>query len=457
MGSEAVLSEAEELKIKKKLREVLAVDRHVLLQKFPFIGNLSMSFELVPVRDVRVPTACTNGSSIYFDCDFYSSLSQSERVFVFAHEVFHCMLLHFSRRQSRNPDLFNIATDMEVNHLLKSNFDSNGLMSCPREALFPPTKLEGKSAEVIYDYLKKNAGEDGDSGSDGDGKSQANGRSQPTSGNSKSSSAQGQSKIKGQFDTHVYNTDINEDGCDEGISDRWGKKGLDKDFNPGVDKNAVAKVRKSVVAAAQQYERTKGSLPAGLENVIKSIKKPLLSWKELLAEFVTKCYGGDMTYLPPNRRHVYNDMYFQSRRSDRMSVAVCIDTSGSCIQDLAQFFGELKGLVESFGSYEVNLYMADADIASHEVYDDGNPLELDVGKGISWKGGGGTSFIPFFKALDNDSEHETKCAIYLTDGFGDAPTTPPPYPVLWVITNGGTTDFCSWGEKIPLKEQGYDY
>lgn len=450
------VNDAEVEKIKKSLREMLAVDRYKLLMKFPFIGNLAMHFELIPVRDVRCSTACTDGKSIYVDCDFYSSLTESDRLFVFAHEVFHNMLMHFDRRQNRNVDVFNVATDMEVNNLLSENIGNDMLMSCPNNVLFPPSHLKGKSAEVIYDYLVKKNKLNRQNG-DGDGDDSSGGNSTKDTGKSSQSKS---SSVNGQFDKHKYSNDPDDTPAEnqgKSVSDKWGKVGLDKDFSPNVSTDASERMREAIVSAMQQHERTKGSLPSGLESLLSSLKKPQLSWRELLCNFITKCYSGEMTYLPPNRRHVYNDMYFQSRRSDKISVAVCVDTSGSCIQDLPQFFGELKGLVETFGSYEINLYMADAEIASHEVYDECNPLDIDCANDIKWMGGGGTSFEPFFRALEEDSEHETKCAIYLTDGFGDAPKDPPPYPTLWIITNDGSTDFCTWGEKIRLKDSSFGY
>ena len=46
--------------------------------------------------------------------------------------------------------------------------------------------------------------------------------------------------------------------------------------------------------------------------------------------------------------------------------------------------------------------------------------------------------------------------IYLTDGYGDAPEQKPDYPVLWVLTSDGSTDFCKWGTKIRFKNDGRD-
>ena len=91
--------EAEKLKV--KAGELIAQDRQKLLMKMPFIGGLLMRLDIVPVYDERLATAATDGDRIYFDIVFYSVLDKEERLFVLAHEAWHCALIHFMRRQKR--------------------------------------------------------------------------------------------------------------------------------------------------------------------------------------------------------------------------------------------------------------------------------------------------------------------------------------------------------------------
>ena len=87
---------------KAKVAELLAQDRQKLLMKLPFTGSLVMRLDLVPVSDARLPTAATDGDRVFVDIDFYAKLSGAERLFVLAHEVWHCALLHFLRRGDRD-------------------------------------------------------------------------------------------------------------------------------------------------------------------------------------------------------------------------------------------------------------------------------------------------------------------------------------------------------------------
>lgn len=456
--------------IKKDIAESLSRDRHFLICAFPFTGSIAMRFNLVPVRDKRLRTAATDGTNVFFDCDFYLKLNKDERIFVLAHEIWHCVMLHLARKQTRNQQLFNIAADMEVNHLLSTTESVNkAKLIAPQDVLFPPTKLEGKSAEVIYDYLLKqlknkakkdkcssDSSDSADSSSTNQNNDQPNQSSDSTNGNSNNNNKNKSKGLSGQFDKHTYVNDTDEDDEEYEINDQWGEVGYDDDYRPEVREDIAERMREAAVAAAQQYEREHGTLPAGVKNLLNKIGKPEISWQEVLAQFVSSCYNGKRRWLPPNRRHVYNDMYFQSRRNETINVIVAIDTSGSCIRDLPKFFGELNGLVNSFGSYTLHVIQCDAAVAKYDVYDDNNPFDISESDNIEWAGGGGTSFTPVFKFVEKEGIH-ADCLIYLTDGYGDVQNTAPLYPVLWLLTKDGSADFCNWGRKIRFKKAGYDY
>ena len=512
------ITEDELRELKKKSVEILSGARRALLLKYPFIGSLLMRMDLVPVRDMRVRTACTDGEKVYFDIDFLSRLSTEEQIFVLGHELYHGVLLHLTRLQARDPELFNIATDKEVNALLKQD----GLTP-PCHLLFPEGDEVGKNAEEIYEILlkkmkkqakqkqqqsssgtgsqgQKQKGASGSSqgnedGDDGDGGNQ----SQSSHGKKKSNSSGGQDgeedtdsqntsgnkdgQLSGQFDRHQYRgmEDSAKDGQNSGqqqgqngdgngqngggapVRDKWGDVGFDKDYKPSIAKDFSDKMREAVIATAQQIERQQGNLPAHIAQIVKGLMKPEIKWQELLAQFVTKCFGTDRKWLPPNRRHVYKKMYLPSRQSEKIKGTVIFDTSGSCQGDLKKFLSELVGLINSFGDYELNIIMADCEVDNYEKFDTNeNPIEVGDENNFSWVfgGGGGTSFKPAFDYI-LDNQIDTDFIIYMTDGFGDCyDVAPIDVPTLWIITKGGTTDFCNWGEKIPFEsdyDQSYDW
>ena len=489
------LTDDELQELKKRALDALSHSRHILLSKYPFIGSIALRMDLVPVRDIRVRTACTDGSSVYFDIAFLSSLSPDERIFVLAHEIWHAVLLHLTRRGTRNMELFNIATDKEVNYLLKSD----GLTP-PPNLCFPEDNEVGKCAEEIYEMMlkkmKKNKqnkqqNSSNQSGSSNSSSSQNRGNSQKNSQSNSDNSGNSDGKLSGQFDKHIYDDDTsssdnsnsknnrsskpgnqpnkNGDGDDDGentadgsessgckITDKYGEVGFDSDFTPQVPKNFADRMRETVIAEAQRIEKMKGNIPSHIKELVKKMTSAEIKWQEVLAQFVTRSYNsGKRTWIPPNRRHIHNDVYLQSRQGDKIRLACVIDTSGSTCGDRTKFLSELNGLVKSFGVYDLHMICCDADVQSYKLFtqDDNADFEVD---GFEFAGGGGTVMTP---ALDYilDNQLEVDAIILLTDGYIDTiPKNPTGLPTLWIITKNGTEDFCDWGQKIRLKQDDND-
>ena len=390
-------------------------DRMKLLGRQPFIGTVLMHLELVPLTDaVFCPTAMTDGRAVYMNCRFYAGLDAEERLFVLAHETWHCVMLHFARLRGRDPKRFNIAADLEIHFVLRKE-----KMKEPFVLPHDPA-WDGLSAEEIYERLP-------DSGSGG------------SRGGGKCSKGISGSPDGGGFDRHVYRGD---------------KIGEGKKI-PGaaeIDEKTVEELRRIVIQAAQIAERRQGHLPGHIAGLIEKLRKPELNWKELLKQFVTSCYGGCRRWLPPARRYVGMGLYLQSRRGERLEAVLALDTSGSTTGDLPRFFAELSGLLRSFGNYELTVIQCDCKVQHVEKFSDDRPLPRDY----RWEsfGHGGTSFVPAFEYISRHGMRP-QVFIYLTDGGGDAPETPPAFPVLWVLTADGGRP-AAWGRSIRLKAEPDD-
>ena len=425
--SAMALSEKELAKLKKQTMAVMCQDRQKLLVRFPFTGGFLMRLEFVPVRDCRLRTAATDGERIFMDIAFCTTLSNDERLFVMAHEVWHCVLMHMLRCQTRDPSAFNVATDMEVNRMLKKE----GLKP-PSKCLMPKAEWDELSAEEIYEHIRKRPKQGmqeqdvrGVDMQDGDG-----------IGSDK------------QFDKHIYSSTSSGEDDTIVVTDQWDEVGFDKDYAPLITKELADKIRERIVAVAQQIERTRGTIPEHLANIVRAALRPQIRWQEVLAQFVTSCYGGSRRWLPPNRRHISQGLYLQSSRKERLQAAVAIDTSGSTTADLPQFFSELTSLLNTFGDYELTVMQCDCEIQNVEKFDAYNPFHSP-----DWKayGHGGTDFRPPFVYVAEHPEIEPSCLIYITDGCGPAPENPPPYPVLWILTGDGEKT-APWGWDLRLRQ-----
>jgi len=424
------LTPSEVASLKDKAGELIAQDRQKLLMKMPFVGGLLMRLDVVPVYDERLATAATDGDRIYFDIVFYSRLDRDERLFVLAHETWHCALLHFMRRQSRDPKVFNMAADLEI-HFVLTDEKLKAPFVLPHDR-----NWKGLSAEEIYerypDFLKRGGSTEGQE--------------------SEHIKRGGGMAGSDSFDSHpMRGGDVNSDGDGDGSAALSGREGIghDPDYNPVVRPGAEERCRERLTAAVQQYERTCGTLPGAFAGIVKAILKPEINWREMLAQFVTSCYGGSRRWLPPARRHVWEGLYLQSQRDERLKAIVAIDTSGSTSGDLPKFFGELTALLGTFGGYDLTVIQCDAAVVNVEKFDDSNPLDPNR----KWKvhGRGGTSFVPVFTYVEQHPDLEPNLLLYFTDGYGVAPPDAPGYPVMWLLTRDGCKP-ASWGTCVQFKD-----
>ena len=447
-------------KIKEESRKLIGMARQHLLIRFPFTGSILLRLNCIPVRDARLNTACTDGTNIFFDIDFFKNLNNRQRLFVLAHEVWHVVMMTFLRCKGRDHELFNQASDMEINHILQ-----NARFSPPTSVLFPPAGHEDESAEELYELLKQNQqeSENGNGDGDGSGSNKKNGGADGKSGNQDSQN-NSDGGISGQFDKHQY-APKNEPTPEEirdliknQTSDSWGQKGIDSDYRATISKDIADKIRQKVVAAAQQYERTKGNLPGDIAGLINAVRQPEIRWQEALAQFVTSCNKGERSWLPPNRRYVHQGLYLPSEHGHEIKCTVAIDTSGSTQNDLPKFMSELISLLQTFKNYEIDLIHCDCNIQKIEHFDKYEALDIEdaINNGHELYGGGGTSFQPVIDHMLENPTDTNRCLIYFTDSYGDVQKEPPPFPVLWVLTSDGKDNFCDWGVKIKFKKDKYE-
>ena len=434
------------VELKSQAHHALDVARHAIVLQFPFIGEISLKMGLIPTKDSRNPTITTDGNNIYIDIDFLSHLEKSELSFAIAHEVWHCVMLHQARKQTRDKQLFDIACDMEVNHLLKIN-DRQKVLTPPKDALYPPDGLSDLSAEQLYDWLLEQAKEQPKDSKEERSGDQNSGQQEIAKDSiSQESSNEHQEKgFFGQFDQHKYVDDEPQDG-------QSNSKETDGDFKPKISRDFVEQMRASVISQMQKVQLGQGRLPLGMKNFLDHLEKPEVPWQTLLAQFVKQVHSGKLEWTPPSRRHLWHDLYLQSHRSKKIEICVGIDTSGSCIEVLPKFFSELASLLKSFDAYTVYCIQCDCGVEKFTIYDsDSSPFDIQNASKMEYSGGGGSCMTPIFTEINKRSLEIDAC-IVLTDGYVDVMQTPPSFPTMWILTSDGNKDFCKWGKKIVLKD-----
>ena len=124
--------------------DIAALKRKMLV-KYPFFGSVVASVGYEENKDI--PTAATDGETIYYNSEYLEGLSVEEQTFVFAHEVCHIAFNHILRSEGKNPELWHIATDGVINQFLKRD----GLKMAP--GVVDMAEAINYDAEQLYEKL----------------------------------------------------------------------------------------------------------------------------------------------------------------------------------------------------------------------------------------------------------------------------------------------------------------
>jgi len=181
-------------------------------------------------------------------------------------------------------------------------------------------------------------------------------------------------------------------------------------------------------AIARKAQRGFGRDGIGHLHEIDEFIYPSLRWRELLWNYVVSTPSD---YSGFDRRFVWLGLYLDDVVGERVEVAIAIDTSGSVSGDeLSAFLSEIQGMFDAYPHLKGELFFADTDLYG--------PYEITGNDDIPpAKGGGGSSFKPFFDYIRKKSGQVPPVLVYLTDGYGAFPAIEPEQDVIWVICSGG--------------------
>lgn len=397
-------------KIEPSIERRMSIARAKMLLKTPFWGYLAFHLEMVPKDDLQFGTMATDGNKLFYCPKTVATWTNEQLVGGIAHELGHCAFGHLWRRETRNPMLWNYATDYSINGmLLKEQF------ILPEGVLFNAA-FNDKGSEEIYSLLLKEQANSGEDEGDGSG---ASGEGGDSNGLPKGN---GKPLDDAKMWEEATQGKAQQQGEDTKNERYWAEK----------------------VAQAASTAKMQGRLPAHLESLISDILSPKLNWKEILQERVVATIKNDFRLVPPNKRYLTmfdtGPLYLPSRQGEHLKIVVVIDTSGSTIPYQQQFVSEIYSIAAQFDSYEIHYMQCDAQVDLYQVL----TLEDRDNWPMIVTGGGGTSFIPPFEKVEEENI-DPPLLVYLTDLMGSFPDVPPEYPVLWITTEDLDIPF---GEKI---------
>jgi predicted metal-dependent peptidase len=355
-----------------------------ICQKSAFFASLALHAR-VEVR-LDLPTAATDGSSIFVNPGFFMPLSNDQRDGLMLHEVLHAALLHVQRRGARDPRLWNIAADIVVNGIILDT----GVYALPEGGVVDDA-LKKYSVEEVYELLLQRA------------------------------------------DKQTIQITL-VDLIEGEPSEQDGKGGGDKQDGDGDPAKGKTKTGENpdwaeVLEKAKIIARDsgQGDTPERMRREIDAIGRSRIDWRSYLWRFMVQT---PTDFGAWDRRFIGDGLYLETLHSETVRVALCVDTSGSI--DTKAFHAliiEVTAILHTYPGLMCDLYYADAEVHGPWALKADEPIPPAVG-------GGGTDFRPFFEAMAQRGHEAPALAIYMTDGYGDFPKHDPGIPTLWAVLPG---------------------
>jgi predicted metal-dependent peptidase len=394
--------------------EKLTTARVGLLLKAPFFGNMATRMQIIDASD-WCPTAATNGRNFYYNRDFVTKLSVKKLEFLFGHEILHCVFDHFGRVGSRDRQLSNIAQDYAVNQIL---VDERIGQKIDEVQICYDSKYRGMAWEEIYDELYEKA--------------------------EKISLPELLKELGDTLDEH-----INEDGNGEGDEGK-GNGGKGRPTMTKAEAQAIKdEIKEAMISAAAAAGA--GKTPAGIQRLIKDLTEPKMNWRELIRMNIQSIIRNDYSFSRPSRKGQMSGAVLPGMKNDEtIDVAIAIDMSGSIGQeDATVFLSEVKGIMDQYQDYAIDLWCFDTAIYNHQriTHDNGDDL-------LSYepKGGGGTDFMANYEYM-KDIGLQPKKFIMFTDGYPFGEWGDENYCDALFIVKGNTTAEAPFGQTVIYEKE----
>jgi len=353
--------------------------REWFVSSYPLLGALAASFEIVEdqliCHRMEIGIAAVNAYSREIYVNPAAGLTESETVFVVAHELLHVALEHQKRRRGRDAELWNVACDYVINDWLIEM----EIGDMPPAGLLYDPALKGLSAEAIYDQITRD--------------------------------------LRRYRKLRTFRGAGLGDMLEPAAGEWW----LTRE---GVDLDAF--YRRCLAQGFQLHcDGGRGFLPAGLIEEIRALSQPPVPWDVQLAHWF------DQKFPPRERRQSYARM---SRRQSsapdiprprwvpagldpERTFGVVLDTSGSMDRTLlGDALGAIASYAESREVGAVRVVFCDA-----AAYDQGYMPPADIAGRVQVKGRGGTILQPAIDLLEQASDFPRNGPLLIiTDGQCDA-------------------------------------
>lgn len=408
-----------------------------LVLDFPIYAQLITRIGWVivdePNKDVM---GWTNGKAIYinaaavekFNADPIQHTEEGEEIdchvgkyemmFILCHELMHLLGLTFDRgtqqgiyKDMMNEEgrlrwqLWNMATDYEINSLLHNNESTNSRGDCVHQSVgnmpdfvLYESKYKDWDAETIYEDLKKDAE-----------------REHPQNPNV----AHAKENAKNPEFTFDGN---NKSGCPQ----------IDEHL-PMVDDTT----RNEVISKMAEVfgSKTNGTGSSAIDRMIEKAYKPQpFNWRRALTKYIRGWMKDNYTWNKPSRSGIANGLILPSAgRTPKMHIGVAVDTSGSIYDtELHAMMDHLFTILTQFKDFQIDVWCCGSEVYPETLrtYTAGNKSTLhefefksdggnDMRKNFEYikehyKGDHLDTLIimsDFYDPLDGDEETTSNCPV----------------------------------------------
>lgn len=358
----------------------IIVARIGLLLRHPFFGNMATRLRIKSADD-WLPTAAVDGRNLFFNTQFFNAMSNQEIEFVIAHEILHCVFDHLTRREDRDPQIFNIAADYIVNNLLVR--DRIGVKPTFIDC-YQDFKYDNWSSEAVYDDIYEQAKQNG---------------------------KDFLKELGELLDEHLDWEGEGEGDGEEGQDEKTSKK------QPKYSKEQLREIRdeikENMMTAAQSSGA--GNTPKEVERMIAQLTEPKMNWREILRQQIQSTIKNDFTFTRPSRKGWHMNAILPGQNFDEtIDICVAVDMSGSIGNaQAADFLGEVQGIMDEYQDYNIKLWCFDTAVYNEAQFtaDGGERLE-----DYEIIGGGGTEFDCNWEYM-KEHDIQPKKFIMFTDGY----------------------------------------
>lgn len=421
--------------------EIMQGVRQTICAKYDLFADAV--YQLDPFPEPRLPEVMTtDGNCLYYNPDAISQIYEAHGLEPLMYETLHlashCLLGHlYMRASAKDTALFDAAADYKVFKLLSSlcNEVRQNKKKLPKNKSLPESKYP---LSILLERVSENP---------------------------KYLEAYYNNAEVLKLDNHEFwYQDISESGLSSqeewlALGEEFSEK-LDSIFydvaeGTGMDSNDLEwrnQLGNTSDGNSNQSENNNGGKLQGTQEGHKLWHRSCcggssLNYKEILKDFLqhTLLEAESILSIDPMWYHYgienFGDIPLIEPGEEEMlpragTLLVAIDTSGSCEQEACStFLKEMDLIMEELeGMNSMNqVVFFQCDLRIQEELVLRGPEEWKgIVEDFTVRGGGGTDFNPVFEA--GEYYQDVTGLIYLSDGYGDFPQDPTPYPTLFLLT-----------------------